>query len=1086
MVLLFSTGGFAQDLNGGGKFSLQRGANPSIVQKQYDLGQLVKSLKGQTSPNEPNERQRIALARTSGKHVQRAYADKIDTVSYYAAAQLYAYKGIWYDGGGEIKLYNVGIAVDGTKVTFKHLLNIEDPANEADNTEYDVEGKYDPQAKTITIPTSSVFSKATVVGQIQGNLIGTVVCGTVKDQKMDYDDNLVFKVIGNFDAITTNQAIGVKVYQKDGREYGVYNTFRNFYLALPKDKSKIITFNNYFDFGETFPNTPVTKKVTLVNLGKKATDYVVDITADDETSYKADPAAGTLNADDTVSVEFTFNANELTSYDAIATINYDDADEADPLTIQMTGKVKAFPDYSGCVKSGNFDFRTGIEYPFVMQTLKDGNNVAQSATHGKGNATSWLEVSFTVPEKTIGSFSWKGKSCNGGQWYSNAGGYFVDNNEKPAATYNGYQDDISDTLEFGPGKHTVRFQYESYAYTGDEYNKLYVYDLNLDNKPADADKAILETEKFNFGSFILDNNTQEGTGNIVFLNRGYNPLEVKSVSSDNAVFGITKPSETANTMEKLNVPISFSSDKAGKFDGKLTIETNTGTYEVPVKAVVREMPDFKPIVTEGADLVTFKTNPKSPFIVENGVAYNASSGEPDESPDEAWFEVDFEIPKGKAGFVTWDGHTYGNGDVSQIGDSEKDDYSRFEYAHDLISGIKMRHGDTDAGSSVFDGWKGALTCTLGKHHYKFWFVKNGDSKISEKDRLEISNFKLRVEDFPEHKAELLNKEVTFDSIYVGPQRVMKTKVTMHNIGGEPLTVSDVKADGPFYGIVPKGSANFDDNLDVELWFFPEEEGKFTGNVTIVTNAGDFIVKCNGETKSRKGIVLVGDFEDDAYGWHAYDGDGDGNTWDLGFNFFGGYFPLWVHSGQQCMASASYTWQDANTKPDNWLFSPEITIPEDGATLSWYAAAHSKKRPAEHYSVYVEEPVSFQDPNNLGTLTPLFTETLDETAAQEDPACWRNHALDLKKYAGKTVCIAFRHHDCIGQYLLKLDDVFVYAANNSAGIKGLNSGIENGKNVVRQEIYDMSGRKTNSLREGVNLIRKYYSDGTVKTTKLFRK
>lgn len=1077
------TGGFAQNGKVTSADQLSKGINPWNLQTQVDQQKLIEALKKAGAPAPMSERLRLAIAKTAGKTIRRADENKVDTVSYFAATQSFKKNYEFNYEGGDVKTYNIGVAVNGTKVTFKNLMALYNPDDYAPSKEFTVDGVYDPVAKTITIPTATQFSKATVIGEIAGYLVGVLYSGTTNEKgELAPTDNLVFKVIGDFDAITTDQTIAVGEFTRDGSQsYGIYKSYRSYYAALPKAEPKLITFNSYYDFGSTFPNTPVTRTTTLINLGTTATDYAVTMESDDD-AYTASPVSGTLGGQSTADVTFTLKAKDVADYEGMATIDYETEGESDPLMVQMNGSVTPFPDFSGAVKKGDFDFVTGIEYPFAMQTLADGTKVAASVTHGYGGATSWLKVSFNVPEKNIGTFSWKGKTFNiydGGRWYSNVGGYFIDDESAPVKYWYDPEADISNSGEFGPGDHYVKFQYEGKNYTGYEDNKLYVYDLDLENKQTKADEARLETPSYDFGSFIVNNDTQEGQGELVLQNRGYNPLKVISVSSDNDAFSITRPAGLANLMEELSVPISFRSDKAGLFEGKLTVKTTGGSFEVPVKAIVRDMPDFKQIVTEGADLINFSTSPESPFIVENGVAHNASANQPDYKPNTALLQLDFEIPSDKVGYISWKGHSYGTADVST---NYVGDMSLFDFQHPLVGGSTQVYGDNDASSSsVFgsESWKNALTCIPGKHTFKFEFVQCGDTVGSEKDRLEISDIKLHVVDFPEHGAELLEKSVRFDSTYVGQDRYTIQTVHIHNTGSKPLQVTDVTGDAPFYGIVPKGQVNFDDNLPVELWFYPTESGDFTGKVTIKTTSGDLVVDCSGTARSSKGILLVGDIEDEAHGWYAQDADGDGNNWDLGFNFFGGYYPEWCHSGRNCMASASFTWENANTKPNNWLISPQVSIPEEGATLKWYAASHSKNRPSEHYSVYVEEAGAFDDYKKLDGLTPLFSETLDTIAASQ----WQEHTIDLKPYAGKTIQVSFRHHDCTGQYLLKVDDIFIYDATYT-GIA--NTAISNDKTVARQEIFDLSGKHVNALQPGINIVRKFYNDGTVKTTKIFRR
>ena len=90
----------------------------------------------------------------------------IDTISYFTAAQSY-YTGYSFNAdGGDVKTYHVGVAVNGNQVTFKNFFNLYNPNSYAPNVEYDMTGTYDATAKTITIPASTSFANATVVGDL--------------------------------------------------------------------------------------------------------------------------------------------------------------------------------------------------------------------------------------------------------------------------------------------------------------------------------------------------------------------------------------------------------------------------------------------------------------------------------------------------------------------------------------------------------------------------------------------------------------------------------------------------------------------------------------------------------------------------------------------------------------------------------------------------------------------------------------------------------------------------------------------------------------------------------------------------------
>lgn len=158
-----------------------------------------------------------------------------------------------------------------------------------------------------------------------------------------------------------------------------------------------------------------------------------------------------------------------------------------------------------------------------------------------------------------------------------------------------------------------------------------------------------------------------------------------------------------------------------------------------------------------------------------------------------------------------------------------------------------------------------------------------------------------------------------------------------------------------------------------------------------------------------------DFETDmkAEGWTNIDADGDGQDWITATNIYGA--EGWGVEGSSCAISQSYDNNLGAFNADNWLFSPAITIPEGGATVSWYEQSQDVSYP-DFYEVYICETNTEID---LSKMTKIFS----GTAA--NPWTQRSVELEAAEYAGKTVYIAFRHL-CYDYYMLEIDDFAVGA------------------------------------------------------------
>ena len=154
-------------------------------------------------------------------------------------------------------------------------------------------------------------------------------------------------------------------------------------------------------------------------------------------------------------------------------------------------------------------------------------------------------------------------------------------------------------------------------------------------------------------------------------------------------------------------------------------------------------------------------------------------------------------------------------------------------------------------------------------------------------------------------------------------------------------------------------------------------------------------------------------DDELGGWEFPDADGDGHRWKRMSDSDGEFGAT---DGSSALFSFSY---DNSTTtvlyPDNWAYTPEISIPAQGKTeLAFDVFAQDPGYWAEQYSVYVR-PVG-------GTDALIFSETLAEGEDRTSPAHW---TLDLSAYAGKTVQIAFRHHGVSDVFAIGIDSVAVW-------------------------------------------------------------
>ena len=161
---------------------------------------------------------------------------------------------------------------------------------------------------------------------------------------------------------------------------------------------------------------------------------------------------------------------------------------------------------------------------------------------------------------------------------------------------------------------------------------------------------------------------------------------------------------------------------------------------------------------------------------------------------------------------------------------------------------------------------------------------------------------------------------------------------------------------------------------------------------------------------------------DMAGWKTVDADGDGYGWMLHSK---------ANNGDSAIASASYINNIGALTPDNWLISPRIKVTSADAVLEWTVGGVDASYYAEHYSVLV----SVTD-----TAISSFHRTL--YSGDNESVNYHSKSVPLgSDLVGKSIYIAFRHHDCRDIYWMLVDDFGLNGARISDPVS-----IENASNI----------------------------------------
>ncbi|MCR4827788.1 MAG: choice-of-anchor J domain-containing protein, partial [Bacteroidales bacterium] len=235
---------------------------------------------------------------------------------------------------------------------------------------------------------------------------------------------------------------------------------------------------------------------------------------------------------------------------------------------------------------------------------------------------------------------------------------------------------------------------------------------------------------------------------------------------------------------------------------------------------------------------------------------------------------------------------------------------------------------------------------------------------------------------------------------------------------------------------------------------PSTVGNHNGNVTLTSGNINKTINVTGsaiDCSSAQALPFFEGFESDLTEcWQNIDNDGDDYYWESSLDL-----DIEGYEGDGCYMSASYVNNVGALNPDNWLITPALAIPSEGAKLTWYVAAQDPDWPSEFYEVKLSTSP------NISSFTSVFSETLES-------GDWEQRTVNIDgNWAGQTVYIAFQHHDVTNMYWMKLDNINVTAGtgvenhelnttifpNPANNVLNINAN----SNINRVEVYNMMGQ-----------------------------
>ena len=236
--------------------------------------------------------------------------------------------------------------------------------------------------------------------------------------------------------------------------------------------------------------------------------------------------------------------------------------------------------------------------------------------------------------------------------------------------------------------------------------------------------------------------------------------------------------------------------------------------------------------------------------------------------------------------------------------------------------------------------------------------------------------------------------------------------------------------------------------------------------TLYVNAQTTTLYSN-DFSTNVGLSVI-DYDGDTNNWGLYTGDVATASWGITGNFAG---------------SESYDGESGvGLTPDNFLITSGFTIPvAAGATttISFKIGSPDDTYFAEKISVYVY-PSTINTAAGIIATTPVFVRTLKA----DNVKTALTYSIDLVGLQGQSVNIALRHHDCIDENILYLDDLLVTqtAALSTKDLSKVNFNIfpnpvedvlniskSSESEIISVDITDLNGRTIKSVNNDFSTI-----------------
>ena len=1016
---------------------------------------------------------------TPGQVAQRAHkANRTGTPYWQTANSIYNADGKTDKENGLTREFGTHIEIDGETARIYGLVDVNYSNYYEIDEEFAVEGVYNERYGTITISGTdydperplSEYNRLANIYSPADDMAYTVVliAGDCNERgEINTSEELIFDVSDDLSTVRPKKAYGAYAFTSEGEGKAFVDFYQSSSILKAPEEPELKTNAETITFKRQFvaAGMPVIEQFNLMNAGAMDCTFTVSTSSP---LLKVSPEKNSLEGCSSVPITVTFSPEEPGIFYGKITIK----GAGKTIEVSVNTEVRETPDYTRIVKSGSnkIEFERSPVYPFVLSD-ENGITVAESINNGEGNGTeSWFKCIVDVPDGQSGLFSWKAVQEDR---QPNTLAILLDNELVKDEMYrpNTQPYYMSGAIALTKGRHEIVFDNVitmDWSVYGDN-QRSYVWDLNFNLMEAKEDNVAIMDENLDFGETYFDKLSVCMESEITVFNTGKNPLRILSIKSDGNFNG-TVPDISAPAGGEIKIPLFWTTYKVGDDNGYVIIHTTGGDLKVNCHGRAISLPyDYSSIVSEGE--LSFNTGREWPFKPnEKGAyAYNTTSMADINGITYSWLEVQFDVPEGKIGHLSWDAK------------NESENIFNFMDTPSLISGsiFTIDNGNERMVGGLETLWSSSdlyspidLSFRPGRHTVKFDYKKtsNEENYIFGKDMLQLFDIALRLNDSSEGEGVLSVSKIDYpDEVLLGTSGHLYA--TLYNFTSKIPTLVSSECDGPFKAVL---LGEQDGNLNLMFEFTPEKEGDYSTDVILKTNIGDYTVKCSGKAKISdfgKAIFYESfeyDFADD---WIFIDGGGEDNFWKPmkkvpemflknGLSPYDGKGYMYV----------SYMDPETNTYydiVDAYALTSLISIPQNGNTTLRFML-NGKNYTGQTLEILTGES---DDPAKFDKVGMI---TLDSSANG-----WKQYTFDLTEWAGKKIRLAFHAGQEVGMYFA-IDDILV-ASTGEASVNMVEA-----DNLILTEYYTPEGIRIEKPVKGINIVVTRKTNGTTTSRKMLVK